>query len=200
MKRNKLLLATLFFFLLVNTGHFWEWRYGFLWLVLFIITIIGYIFFPVALLIQIYLIVKEKFKNRRRVILVAVLAIVLMLTYWKPTGLINFEQWEGKDLLVAEREGSANCFTKLKLKANNTFIERSICFGIGKISGSYQIKNDTIFFSNTHIEGDGKYYQFAVIKKSESQNKKIIGELVLYNEIADTNPHRLWIIKNELNK
>ena len=128
------------------------------------------------------------------------MSIVLSLTYWKPTGLINFDKLEGADLLIAEREGVANCTTRLRLKTNNKFNERSICFGISKISGNYFIKHDTIFFSDKKLERNKKYYQFAVIEKTKSQNEKIIADLVLYNSLTDNDPNRLWITKNDLIK
>ena len=128
------------------------------------------------------------------------MAVVLLLTYWKPNGVIDFENWEGKDLLVADREGAANCTTTLKLKSNNKISVRIICFGISKISGTYAVKNDTIFFSNLSKGRHDFNYQFALIRKIETQNKKILGELVLFTDMTDKHPDNLLITKNELNK
>ena len=200
LKNNKLLLATLFFFLLINTAYFWEWRSSLLSIALLLILLAGYILLSIAIIVQIFSAVEEKFKNRARIILITVMAIVLILTYCKPNGIIDFENWEGKILLVADREGAANCTTTLKLNSNNKISVRIVCFGISKISGDYTVKNDTIFFSN-YSKGRHEFnYQFALIRKNETQNKKILGELLLFTDMTDKHPDNLLITKNELNK
>ena len=73
-----------------------------------------------------------------------------------------------------------------------------VCFGISKIFGTYIVRNDTIFFSNLSKGRHDFNYQFALVRKIETQNKKIVGELVLYENIMDKGPNSLWIIKNEL--
>jgi hypothetical protein len=141
----------------------------------------------------------ERFKNKRRVIIVGVMAITLSLIFFWPIGVINFEKFEGDNLLIAEREGAANCHTSLKLKANKQFVEKNICFGVSEVRGNYSIKGDSIFFSNVRLGRDvNEYYQFAVIKQSDFQNKKIIGELKRFMNYNDTLPHDLFITKNEL--
>ena len=198
MKNHKLLIAVLVFFLIINTTYFWEWRSGFLSVVAFIFIVLGYIIYPLVFIFQIILAIREKFKLRRRIILITAITLVLLLTYWKPRGIINFENWEGKDLLVADREGAANCTTTLRLKSNNKISVKMVCFGISKIFGTYIVRNDTIFFSNLSKGRHDFNYQFALVRKIETQNKKIVGELVLYENIMDKGPNSLWIIKNEL--
>jgi hypothetical protein len=41
-------------------------------------------------------------------------------------------------VLIAQMEGAANCTTTLKLKKDNTFVERVICFGITDFCINYQ--------------------------------------------------------------
>lgn len=200
MKTNKLLIAVLIFFLIINTTYFWDWRSGFLSVVAFVFIVLGYVIFPLVVIFQIILAVREKFKLKRRVILITVMAVILLLTYWKPKGIIDFENWEGKDLLIADREGAANCTTTLRLKSNNKISVKMVCFGISKISGTYTVQNDTIFFSNLSEGRHDFNYKFALIRKIETQNKKILGELVLFENIMDKDPHSLLIIKNEINK
>ena len=91
--------------------------------------------------------------------------------------------------------------TTFKLKKDNKFVERSVCFGVTETKGNYQLKGDTIFFSNVSLgRGDKDYYEFAIIKKSDSQNKKTLGDLIRYKNHSDTTGHELWIIKNDLTK
>ena len=127
------------------------------------------------------------------------MGLTLGLIFFWPNGIINFEKLEGSDLLIAGREGAANCTTTFKLKANNKFTEKSICFGMSEVRGDYSLKGDSIFFSNVKLGRVEKtYYQFAVIKQSDFQNEKIIGELKRFMNYSDTLPHDLWITKNEL--
>jgi len=103
-------------------------------------------------------------------------------------------------LLIAQREGAANCMTTLKLKEDNTFIERNVCFGVTETKGKYRLSGDTIYFENVslgrHVK---KFYQFAVIVDKE-QEGKYSGDLVRYENYSDTTGIPLWISKNELKK
>ena len=120
------------------------------------------------------------------------MSLVIGLTIYKPFGLINFDKIEGKDLLVAQREGAANCMTTLKLKENRNFVERSVCFGVDKTNGTYDLKNDTIWFSN--ISRGNEFYKFGVIVELENERE----EIVLYHHVNDTMPLNLFVNKNEL--
>ena len=198
--KNKILLLTAFILLLiVNTTFFWEGKFGSFAMILSLILVIVYGVLIISLLYQIYLAIREKFNCKQRLISISIVAVVLILIYIRPDGIINFEKFQGNDLLIAEREGAANCYTSLKLKENKKFIEKSICFGVSEITGKYSIKGDSIFFSDVQLGRDkSEYYQFAVIKQSASENKKIIGELKRFMNYSDTLPHELWITKNEL--
>ena len=199
MKIKILLLTTFILLLIVNTAFFWEGKLGSFAMILSLILVIIYGVLIISLLYQIYLAIREKFKNTQRLISIGIVAVVLVLIYFRPDGIINFEKFQGNDLLIAEREGAANCNTTLKLKESNKFIEKSICFGVSEITGKYSIKGDSIFFSDVQLGRDkSEYYQFAVIKQSASENKKIIGELKRFMNYSDTLPHELWITKNEL--
>jgi len=197
-KNNIFLISALLFFLLANTSYYWEPVLGSWAWPAFTLGILLFAILVIALLWQAGLMIKEKFSNRQRCIAVSVAAITLLLSFLKPTGLINFERFENKDLLIAGREGAANCHTTFKLKTDFRFIEQSACFGIEKITGGCTYRNDTIFFDALDPGRHEAYYRFALIKKSGWQNKNIIGELAFYKDNNDTKPHTLWITKNEL--
>ena len=198
--KSKLLIATsLLFFLIVNTNYFWEAKLGRLSMLITFFLFSIYITFIFILLAQLYYGIKEDFKNIKRLFCIGIIFIVLLLTYLKPFGLINFEKFESKDLLIAYKEGVANCSTRLKLKENGKFNERNVCFEISEISGEYVLKNDTIFFKNINSEQNEKYYEFAIIKKVNISNSNKI-KLIRYNNQNDTIGNILWIKKNELNK
>jgi hypothetical protein len=202
MKRYSLVIPVVIFFLIINTLYFWESKLGGYAMLLTLLLIITYIILSVSLFYQFYLAIREKFANRSRLIISGIVATVLILSFFYPFGVINYQKFEAKDLLIAGREGVANCNTTLKLKANNNFIEQSVCFGVYEVHGRYSIKGDSIFFSNIQLgRGENEYYQFAVITKSEFQDGgKILGELKRFKNYNDTLPHDLFITKNEFKK
>lgn len=199
MKYKGLLIATSIFFILVNTAYFWEGKLGGYAFFSFFGMIVFFIILTVLLTRQILFAFKEKFHNRKRLFAIAFVSLVLFLALILPEGVINFDKLEGNDVLIAGREGSANCTTTLKLKENNKFIEKRICFGITEVHGNYQIKNDTIYFENVKTDRDeNEFYSFAVIEPSlfsPNQNKF---DIVRYKNINDTTGDILLIVKNEL--
>lgn len=198
---KRLVIISSVFFLLVQTSYFWEpWLEGlsmFLGLLLIIVwmTLAGLFFSHLVMLII------EKFRNRHRLIVAAALFVAVSTSFLKPTGLIDFDRLSGKDLFIAMREGAANCQTILKLKDNNTFVERNVCWNISEIKGSYTIKGDTVFFTNVKPNrSNAKYYLYATILKKnkiEHGSYKTVGDLVLYKDKKDTTGHILWITKND---
>jgi len=197
MKRKGLLIATIFFFLIVNTSHFWESKIG-IFLMLALPIIIAYFFvLLVLLLIQFYLVVVENLIDKQRIILIVVMIIVLITSRLSPNGVI-FSAFESKDLLIAQYRGVASSTTTLKFKANHKFVERRIFFGIQDIFGEYIIKGDTIFFKNVSQEkNEEKFYEFAIIKRNDS-NSNYLGEVIKYKNRTDTIGWGFDIIKNEL--
>jgi hypothetical protein len=201
LKNKGLYITTIIFFLLVNTTYYWEGKLGLFAIPAFMLLAAVYLGLAIALLRQIYFAVKEKFKQSHRFILIGLLTTVLLLTYFKPLGIVDFDKFEGTDILVAEREGAANCLTTLKLKDDYTFRERIGCFGISEIKGTYRVANDTIYFDNIELgRQEESFYKFAVIKSTKFDNSKIFGDLIRYKDLTDTVGHFLWITKNDLNK
>jgi hypothetical protein len=199
MKHKRLVIATTIFFLLVNTSYFWEGQLGLFAFPIMLLLIVFYIVLAFVFLQQVVFLFKEKFSDRQRVAASLALLLVLTLASFKPAGIVDFDKLSGNDLLVAGREGSANCTTKFKLKDNNKFIESSICFGVTDVRGSYEVRGDTIFFKNVSLgRHTDEYYMYALIKPAEFQNKKIIGALVRYRDKTDKEGHELFITKNEL--
>jgi len=182
----------------VNTTYYWEGKLDLFAFPAFILLVIVYFGLVVALVIQVYFLIKEKFTDKKRLLQVGLLIIVLALTFYKPFGFIDFDRLSGKDLLVANREGGGNCMTTLKLKDNNTFRERSVCFGVTEIKGRYELRGDTIFFKEVKKGRQSEYYSYALIRQADTQNKKIVGAIVLYRDINDTEGFALFITKNDL--
>ncbi len=168
MKNKGLFITTIIFFLTINSTYYWEGKLGIFAFPAFSILVVVYFGLTIALVRQIYFTVKEKFTNKPRLLTIGLLTIVLALTFFKPFGLIDFDKLEGENILVAQREGAANCMTTLKLKNDFTFKERNVCFGVTEIIGPYKISNDTVYFESVKLgKQEDINYEFAIIEELE---------------------------------
>ncbi|MBN2612378.1 MAG: hypothetical protein JXB00_12540 [Bacteroidales bacterium] len=196
MKKKGLIIISIIFFLLVNTSYYWEGKLGLFTYPFFLLLVIIYLVLGIALIRQFYLSIKEKFGNKNRLLTIGFLLSVLIIIFFKPHGLINFDKLEGDDLLVAEREGAANCMITLKLKDDYTFKERRVCFGVTENTGEYHIQNDTIYFDNVNIgRHTDDYYDFGVVKPSKLNKDGKHFNMVRYKSLTDTLGQELFITK-----
>jgi hypothetical protein len=154
----------------------------------------------ICLIRQLFWVIKERLKNKARIYLTVIMICFLGLIVAKPNGIIPFEKFESKDLFIAWQEGVASCTTTLRLKENNQFYIRSICFGDDKVWGSYSLKNDTIKLNFSTLNNRNKHYEFGVYKPIANSHDKIIGEVFLYTSKKDTTPYPLSVYKNDLIK
>lgn len=153
------------------------------------------------LCIAIYQIVKlalEKPKYYQRLLYVCVILVLSFLSLAEPMGLIDWEKYEGDNLLVAEREGTANCRTILKLKADNKFKYISRCFGVDFHLGTYRFKNDTLHFQLKKDLGYMDKLSFATLVKSEKDSSKY-NRLILHENYESNRKlsYRITEIKSE---
>jgi len=136
LKNHRLIITTIVFFLIVNLNYFWKAKLGILASLAFIVLVIVFYFLGIILIFQIIKGFKEKFLNKQRNWTIGIMTIGLGLIFLKPNGIINFDQLEGEDLLIAQREGAANCMTTFKIKPDNKFKEISVCFGVSEVRGN----------------------------------------------------------------
>jgi hypothetical protein len=109
--------------------------------------------------------------------------------------MIDFEKIESKNVLIAEREGVAGCSMTFKLKENKKFTAKSVCFGMTETIGSYDIKNDTIYFYDVELGRDeNEFYKFAVLKPLKINHFSLLS----FQSKNDTIGHGLKVILNEL--
>lgn len=182
----------------MNTANYWEGNLGAFAIPAFLLLLLCFLVLGVLLLRQAFLSAREKFRDKERLLLIALLAIVLTTTFLFPRGLIDFEKFQGEDLLIAQREGVANCMTTLKLKDNHRFVERNVCFGIAETTGQYRIAGDTVYFENvSHGRDQTAYFEFAIIRDND-EKKEFLGELTRFRDRADKIGMPLPIVKNEL--
>jgi hypothetical protein len=94
-------------------------------------------------------------------------------------------------------EGAANCTTTLKLKKDNTFVERVICFGIADSKGRYHMKGDSIFFHSVESgRNNGNFFKYAVLKRTAVKSKSKLGVLECYKRLTDSIGLPMVIVEN----
>ncbi|RFZ94518.1 hypothetical protein D0C36_02940 [Mucilaginibacter conchicola] len=166
MFKSKLLFFSVLVFLIVNTLYFWEGALGGFNMLLwpFLAIVVTVLFF--GALRQLYFAAKEHFKNKQRLYKACLVLLLLALIALRPYGIINYSDFESKSVLIAGREGVANCTTTLMLKQNGRFKMRNICFGIDDEIGLYTINKDTIKFSNPSSRNTNRY-DYAVLDSTK---------------------------------
>jgi hypothetical protein len=191
MNKKYTLILSISFFVLVSTSYFWEKWLGFLLIPITIILFLLFWVLVINLIVLFFQLIRHKFRDKDKLKGAIASLIILIAVFLFPYGLIDFEQFEGKDYIVAQREGSANCTTTLKIKENNQFVLKHICFGYEEEKGTYKMKGDTIFlvFDKT-LE---KAFVVMSLKRENYENK--LGELDYFRGGNYTNPLILTIHK-----
>jgi hypothetical protein len=196
-KKNAILIFSMAVFMMINTAYFWEGFFGPWGILIDLMLIITYIVLIVYLLLTL---IKKKSRDTYFIYKTGLSIILLGLIAYRPFGLINFEQFESKDLLIAEAESTIGCTTVLKLKEDSKFLLRENCWGVYKYAGNYTIKQDTAFLSYTSgSESNFCIGVFGPLGKptlKPDTNKY----LHLHKSKNDKAFARLWIEKNQLFK
>jgi len=201
MKNKWLIITAIAFFLIISTNNFWEGLLGLLALPVFLLLGIFYLILLINFIRHFVFASKEKFADKHRVLILCFLLFVLSIVAIKPYGMINFDNLQGKDVLIAQQEAVANCTTTIKLNEGGRFVIRDICFGVTDIRGKYTIKNDTIYFDYGKTKRRrGSYYAFAVPQDLNVTSDKYIGTLMMFSDKTDTVGYPLRIIKYEIKK
>jgi len=185
-------IATTLLILVNILGYCYYWH-------VFIILAIAYYFLFLFWLLDVVLMLLEKFSNQKRIYSIVSVALILSVIYYFPFG-IPFDSYLSKDdsILIAHREGVANCRTTLKLKSDQTFVEYTICFGFNEIHGKYQLVNDTLLFYDVLIpktlhEEEETYYKLGIIKRDLENTHQT---LQLLKDKHDNDGYAMYITKN----
>jgi len=199
LKNKGLITTTIIFFIIVNTSYYWQVKLDFLAFPVFLTLFLVFLGLSIALIRQIYFAFKDRFNDKKRILTIGLLTTVLVLTFIKPFGVVNFEKFKAKNILIAEREGVAGCMMTLKLKENNTFTAKSVCFGMTETKGNFKFRNDTIYFEDVELgRGDKDFYKFAVIKPLKFNNDNKHFELLSFVSEKDTIGHGLKVTLNKM--
>ncbi|MEO6150967.1 MAG: hypothetical protein ABIN95_02250 [Mucilaginibacter sp.] len=195
MKSKILIIITVLFFLVINLSYFWEPTVGLAAIPVTILLIILFFALVIVWLVTLNKIIKEQYENKIRIVATIVLAVVLLLVLLFPGGMIDFSKYEN-NVLIASREGSANCTDTYKFRADMSFSLTSICFAIEKTNGTYAISGDTIMLYYKNGNEESKVSKAIVNYNNKTTND--LGELMLYKNINDTVPIPLTITKYAL--
>ena len=186
MRSRTVVIISIIFFTLVNTSYFIEKLSGIWDILIAIVTTLGFLVLGIILIGQLFKLFKEKLGDKSRIISTIVLIITLTVTGIFPLGVINYEDLQGEDLLVASLEGGANCQTVLKIKKNNKFIQTSLCFGVDKWSGTHQIFGDTVKLNYVDTADLNKKFAYGLIKLTKNKEYIKIGRILMFQSYKDT--------------
>ena len=194
---KKLALFSAFFLILLIVSYFIEQSPSIWTLVINIVLPFYFLALCCSLLWHCRILWKDRFRNATKNWLLLFTISVITFTTACFFGMIRLDRIYGKDILVAGREGAANCFTTFKLKNTQNFTTESFCFGREWNRGRYFISGDTIHFAGTSQQANG--YLFGLI---EMQSKTFPGRdlLWLFRSRDDKDPYFLFISMNELPK
>jgi len=159
----------------------------------------AFLILGILLILQLFKLLNKENRQISRIVSIVIGGLVLLTTYIKPYGLINFKQFEPETKLEASRTGGGNCNQKLKLYTNQNFTDRERCFSTSTTKGNWKFLNDTIYFSNVSNGATiDEYYSMAIIKQSSRSGS--INSLIRFKGKNDTTGHEIWITKNKLNE
>lgn len=169
--RSKSAIIAIFLLIAINTSFLWErLPSGWDFLLTMILGFIGLILIFVFLLKLGGLFI-DKFNNRNNNISVIIIGLVLTLCFLFPLGIIRNTDFDPDYYLVANREGAANCQTTIILGIDKTFIERSVCFGVDRELGTYEVRNDTVFLTFDDKSNFGSKETIGIIEWKENGKK-----------------------------
>lgn len=180
--QKKILIAIIAYSLVWNSQYLWEYLPGLFDIGIILLLLITIVTLVLIGIFQAYKCVTEKQKIKIRLINVGLIALISILTYHKPLGLIDFKIFEGKNILYAMHEGVANCTTSISLIEGNRFKKTSICFGVDHVWGNYELANDTIKFHYDKTSEDDKQNDFAIMQITNDTSDERLGLIHFHSE------------------
>lgn len=196
--KSKSVIVAILLLIGVNTSFLWEradWDFGIAILLMFVWVILGFVF-----ILKLGGLLIDRFKKTRPIISTAIIGVILLLTFLYPFGLFRPENFKDPPIAVAQREGVANCSTTIVLKNKFRFKETSVCFGVKRAEGNYQINGDTLKFDFDDLSIFGSDKAMAIIKLNTDSSKTWIGNLIYYRNSQDTVPLTMTLTKFEKEK
>lgn len=192
MKPKVQITLSVLFLVLINTAYWWEGWLSFVAMFAILFLAVCFLASVILIFVQLVQLIRIRFRDRPKVISMIISCVVALLVGFFPRGMINWDEIEGHNLLVASQESTANCTITIKLKENNRFIEKNVCFGVTTTRGTYTLEGDTVFFNSA---GD---YEYGVLHRDEKTDT--IAGMMVYRNKADTSGYPLSVKRDELSR
>jgi hypothetical protein len=198
--QKKLLKAIIIYTLVWNTSYFWEYLPAlfdmgiFLLLLLTIATLL-----PIAAY-QVYKYLTEEHKVKFRLVNAGLIALLAVLTFYKPLGLIDFKKFEGEDILFAVAKTVANGTISIRLKEGNRFKKTINSFGVDNYWGSYEMINDTLKLHYDINTDSGKENDFATLEIPSDTSGGNLGYVYYHTEGVSKRGVSMKIYKLNIDK
>lgn len=180
--QKKILIAIVAYTIIWNSQYLWEYLPGLFDIGIVLLLMIMIVVLVLIGIYQAYKYVSEENKTKYRLVNIGLIAVIAILSYFKPLGIIDFKRFEGENILYAMREGVANCTTSIRLKEGNRFKMTSICFGIDHFWGNYEIIEDTIKFHYDKISEENKRDDYAIMQIVNDTTDKRLGLIHYHSE------------------
>jgi len=200
-KYRQEIVITVVLFLIVYTSYYWAGLIHFFALILYFINRLVFLILLIVLIFHIVKAFKENFAKFDRNMFVLIMSVFLVLIAVKlsvKSDKMSYNLFHGKDILLAKYRSVEGCEKTIRLKPNNRFKFTFQCFMTFDTRGKYELRNDTIYFSDLMLRNGGNaYYKYAVFVKS-SEDDDNDEYLYFYRSFNESYPDKLKVIKNEI--
>lgn len=169
MKHKKVISILVILFLVIwNFSYFLGYlQKGFISFIVLQNSILCWLLLAAIASYQVFKFIVSKKKDLQRLLYASLILIICLLSYLNPRGLINWKKFEGKSLMIASREGVANCQTYFELKENYNMKYTSACLGgMNFIHGTYRLSNDTVYMQMEYNAPYMAKESYAILHKS----------------------------------
>jgi len=173
--QKKILKAIVAYVIIWNSQYIWEYLPGIFDMIIIIMLLITIVILVIVGIYQLFKFFTEKPTINFRLLNIGLIMLISVLSYFKPLGLIDFEKYEGENIVYAMYEGVANCTTSIRLKSGNKFKKTSICFGKDHYWGKYEIVNDTIKFHYNRTSEENKEDDYAILQLEDDTTSQRLG-------------------------
>ena len=196
MRTKHLYIIVIIFFLLVQTEYYWGNNLGWFAIIWFFAMQALLVVFCGILVYQLFKLATERPFTGKRLLAIFLLSFVLLSTYLRPWGLIEFEKYETPPVLKAKAKGGGGCNNVLRLYNDSSFIDDSRCFGTERTRGKWRYSNDTIYFYEIRPGTlQETYFEFAIIKETGDNRHQYLRR---YQDRNDPHGRRMNVLHNDI--
>lgn len=185
--KNKSVIVAVILLTVVNTSFLWEqlpsgWDFLLTLLLACIWLLLVFLFFW-----KFIVFIQSKKTDQRKIGTLIIILFVILFCFFFPLGIIKSSDFDPDPYLIASREGAANCTTTIILGTDSTFIERSVCFGVERKTGTFTINRDTVFLKFNRESGP-VIECIGIIERNKDSGNDTYGYFNYYRNSYDERP------------